>query len=115
MAMWRVLKPLSKGFHKVLPAGTISALEWLDDDGLERLEEVGAITRLTAPPLAKLDGWTLRSKRLRKAGIHSAEHFLELSDKEIADKIEADPRTVAKWRDELLTRWLAMPEERRRR
>jgi len=112
--MWRTLKKLSKGFDTVVPEGSITALEWIDDDGLERLQRVGAIARLTAPPLRKLPGWELRSERLKEVGITTAEQFLETDDKELAGKIGADPRTVARWRDELLNRWLAVPKVRRR-
>ena len=110
--MWRVLKPLSKGFHKVIPVGEITGLEWLDEKGIERLQEVGAITRLSAPPLHKLPGWQLRSQRLREVGITTAEQFLEADCKELAEQIGADPRTLAKWEEELLTRWLALPKTR---
>lgn len=112
MAMWRVLRPLTKKHEQVIPAGSVVALEWLDRDGLERLQAVGAITRLTAPPLYKLNGWKLRSKRLREVGVTTAEHFLEADANELASQIGADPRTVAKWRDELLTKWLALPKKR---
>jgi len=114
MAIWRVLKPLSKGFNKVIPVGTITGLEWVDEKGLGRLQAGGAVTRISAPPLHKLPGWNLRSKRLREAGVTTAEQFLELGDAELAERIGADPRTVAKWRAELLARWLAFPKERRR-
>lgn len=115
MAMWRTLKSLSKGFDTVIPQGSIVALEWVDEAGLERLQQVGAISRLTAPPLQKLPGWQLRAKRLSAVNIRSAEEFLEMNDSELAALIDADPRTVARWRDELLNKWLAMPPDRLRR
>jgi hypothetical protein len=87
----------------------------VDEEGLGRLQQVGAISRLTAPPLHKFPGWRLRAERLRAANIHTAEAFLETNDTEVADLINADPRTVARWRDELLTKWLSLPPKRLRR
>lgn len=116
MPIYRVLKPLSKGFDKVIPKGTVLNINWLDADGLARLEGVGAIARVAMPPLEKLPAWSLRAKRLEKAGITGGEQFLEMDDKELAERLQADPRTIAKWKEELRTIWLVIPglEDKRR-
>ena len=112
MAMWRTLKPLSKGHDKIIPEGSVVALEWLDQDGLERLQQVGAISRLSAPPLNKLPGWTRRHVRLQRIGINGVEAFLEADNDWLSDKLNIKPQTVARWKGELTDRYLKAPPRR---
>jgi len=112
--IYRVLKPLSKGFNKVIKAGQVIDLNWLDSEQLAKLVQVGAISRLQAPPLHKLPGWTARSKRLRKAGFDGVEAFLEADDEQLAEAMNLKARTVRRWKEELTIRYLVIPEEWRR-
>ena len=114
MPAFRVLKPLSKGFNKVIPAGSIVNIGWLNDEQLAKLVEVGAIARIQAPPLSRFPGWKTRSKRLNKAGISSVEAFLEADDEWLAGKLGLKPPTVARWKSELVDRYLTAPQKMRR-
>jgi hypothetical protein len=114
MAMWRVLKPLSKGHDRIIPAGSVVALEWLNTDRLGKLQQVGAISRLTAPPLHKFPGWQTRSKRLNQAGVNGVEPFLEADNEWLAEKLKLKPATVARWKEELIDRYLTAPQRLRR-
>jgi len=110
MPIYRTLKPMSKGFHKIIPTGSVLNINWLNDEQLAKLEQVGAIARLQAPPLHKLPGWNLRSKKLRAAGYMNAESFLEADNVELAERLEIQERTAQRWKEELVDRWLVVPQ-----
>ena len=112
MPIYRTLKPLSRGMNKRIRRNAIVNINWLNAEQIAKLEQVGAISKLAAPPLPKLPGWKLRAKRLRVVGIGTVEQFLEADPATLAEQIDADKRTVQKWRDDLL-RWLVIPEESR--
>ncbi len=107
MAVYRVLERLSKG-ERFLEVGELVRLEWLKPEQIARLEVRGAVSRISAPPLAKLPGWKLRSQRLAKAGITGVEELLEADTANLAEQVQADPRTVELWKRELTT-WLSPP------
>jgi hypothetical protein len=114
MPVYRTLKSLSKGFNRVIPAGTVVNINWLDDEGLDRLVQVGAIAKVQAPPLHKFPGWVTRSKRLNKAGVNSVESFLEADDDWLAGKVGLKTPTIVRWKAELIDRYLTAPQKTRR-
>jgi hypothetical protein len=60
----------------------------------------GILAPVSAPPLRVLPGWSLRAERLGEVGIDAIK-FMEMDDDEIAEKIDANPRAIAKWRADL--------------
>jgi len=113
MPMYRVLRPLSRKLETFIPKGTLTALEWLNDEQQAKLIQVGAVSRIAAPPLGTLPGWTRRGSRLGQVGIHTFDDFLERDDADIAELIGAKESTVSKWRAELVG-LITVPEPRRR-
>ena len=105
MSMWRVHSRLDIGKGEVLYPGSLSTIYWLKRKGLERLEMKGSISKVFAPPLAVLPGWTLRSQRLLKVGVEYVDQFLESDPAETAGKIGVQPKTIEKWQNEV-TEWL---------
>ena len=110
MALYRVLKPLSRN-EKRIEAGQITALAWLKPEQAAVLVERRAVSRLATPPLVELPGWEKRSKRLATLDIVTAEDFLEATDQAIAAEMKIQTRTVAKWKREIHS-WLVIPPER---
>jgi len=103
--MWRVHSKLDIGKGKILHPGSLSTLGWLSRRGLERLQMKGSISKVSAPPLAVLPGWVLRSQKLLKVDIEYVDQFIESDPAEIADKIGVQPQTIEKWQNEV-TEWL---------
>ena len=104
--MYRILHKLDVGKDRVLHPGSFNRLEWLDDAGLARLEQKGAISRVNPPPLAVLPGWSRRAKKAQEvAGVENAEQLLEADNQTLAEKMEVQPDTVARWKDEIVG-WL---------
>jgi hypothetical protein len=114
MPIFRVLKPLSKGFHRVIPAGSIIDINWLEDEQLARLVVVGAVAKIQAPPLAKFPGWQTRDARLSKVGVNGVEAFLEADDEWLAERLKLKPSTVERWKKELVDRHLTVAQKPRR-
>lgn len=114
MPVYRVLKPLSKKHEQITPRGAIVNINWLDDDQLARLVEVGAIGKIKAPPLGKFPGWSRRHARLQKIGIGSVEMFLGADDEWLAERLNIKPGTARRWKNELIDRYLIVPEALKR-
>lgn len=110
MALYRVLKPLSRN-EKRIEAGQITALAWLKPEQVAVLVERRAVSRLATPPLVELPGWERRGKRLAKLGLVSAEQFLESDTEVLTDELGVRATTVGKWKDEVMA-WLVIPPER---
>jgi len=110
MALYRVLKPLSRN-EKRIEIGQITALAWLKPEQTAVLVERRAVSRLATPPLVELPGWARRAKRLDKLGIVTAEDFLEAPDQEVAFEMKVRVQTVAKWKQGIHS-WLVIPPER---
>lgn len=108
MPMYRVLKPLTRKQEHIIPPGTLTDLAWLDERQQAMMEQVGAVSRIAAPPLVQLPGWKLRGGRLGRLGIHTFDDFLERDPTELAEAVGANPRTVQNWRAELID-WLTVP------
>jgi len=65
----------------------------------------GSISKVSAPPLAILPGWVLRSARLGLAEVEYVDQLIEGNPEEIASKIGVQKRTVEKWQGEVIG-WL---------
>ena len=102
--MYRVHRRLGRT-KSVIEVGSFTMLDWLSKAGIDKLLMKGSISKVQAPPLIVLPGWTLRSKRLKPHGIIDAEQFLEHDPLELAEKIGAQIGTIDKWRNELMY-WL---------
>ena len=114
MPIFRVLKPLSKGFHRVIPAGSVIDINWLEDEQLARLVAVGAVAKIQTPPLAKFPGWKTRAARLSRAGVNGVETFLEADNEWLAERLKLKPSTVERWKNELVDRHLTVAQKPRR-
>jgi len=105
MSMWRVHSRLDIGKGKILYPGSLSTLHWLKRKGLQRLEMKGSISKVSAPPLAVLPGWVLRSQKFLEIGIEYVDQLIECNPEEASTKIGVRTETVEKWQDEV-TEWL---------
>jgi len=94
MPIFRVLRPLSRKHEVIIKAGTLTDLAWLNGEQQAKLESVGAVSRISAPPLAQVPGWKLRTAKLGKLDIEG---------------VGVQRRTVDKWRAELVD-WLTPPQ-----
>ena len=102
MPMYRVLRTLSRGHDKFVKVGTLTDLAWLKDEQRATLEMVGAVSRISAPPLAQLPGWKRRAERLGEVGLHTVDDVLAEDAGALAEAIKAKPSTVEKWQTELV-------------
>jgi len=114
MAMYRVLHKLSIGKGRVLHPGSFNRLEWLNEQGIERLTTKGAVSRVNPPPLAVLPGWSRRAEKAREVSggkILDAEQFLEADDATLAEWMAVKATTVARWKSEIV-KWLTADPQR---
>lgn len=110
MAIYRIRNNLSiEG--TIIPRGTLARLT-LAPDKLARLEEVNAISRIAAPPLAILPGWETRSNRLEKLNIISIEDLLEGDVAAIAKHMRVKPETVERWQEDVIE-WMQVTPPKR--
>ena len=104
MALYRVLKPLAKGKNTIYP-NTFTRLEWLSGGNRELLVRVGAVAEVGAPPLAVIPGWKTRAGKLKEVGIEDVVQFIEADADTICKVLGRQPKTVEKYRTDLL-RWM---------
>lgn len=110
MATYRILQKLHKGKNKFLDPGSMSRLEWLNDEQIERLEQCGAASRVQPPPLIALPGWSRRARKIEEVtsgNIENAEQFLEADTKELATQMSVKDMTIEKWKKDVL-KWLTV-------
>lgn len=100
MAIYRIRNNLAIG-ERVIERGTLERLD-LSADKIARLEEVGAISRIAAPPLAVLPGWEARSNRLEKLGIITVEDLLDAEAGDVAKKLRLKAETVKGWQTDVI-------------
>ncbi len=72
MAIYRVLEALEKG-TRIFPLGGFVRTGELPEETLTRLEQMGRVARIAAPPLASLPGCELRAAHVERAVIIDAE------------------------------------------
>ena len=108
--LYRVTFPIAYKDQRIT-AGSLHRLEKIRPETLERLKERGTVAEVQAPPLFVLPGWTRRAARLEKAGITDAMQFLGADVSQTAAYLSVKPRTVQRWKNEVLD-WLKAPERR---
>ena len=101
MALYRVLKRLEKGSRQIHPK-TFTQLEWLSKRHINTLIDVGAVSEVGAPPLAVIPGWKTRAGKLEEVGIEDVIQFIEADTSVICQALRRQPKTVEKYRKELL-------------
>ena len=103
MAVYRAVNDLACGNKPgarggILYAGSLTRLEWLGADGIARLLDVGAVSRVATPPLAALPGWKVRAGKLQQIGIVTVEDLIEADIAEVKAHMEVmRESTVEKW------------------
>jgi hypothetical protein len=102
--MYRILQRVDKGG----PVGSLCAFDWLNEQQIGRLIQVGAIAPVALPPLDVLPGWTRRAKRLAAVGIKGTDGLLEANIEELAAGLGLKPETVNRWKEEVM-RLLTIP------
>ncbi len=107
MALYRVLNGLQMS-NRVIPRGDFVTSVEYPQKSLDKLEEVGAISLLHAPPLSELPDLDHVSEQLAAVGIISADQLLELPIDEIVNRTNADVMTVKQWRVDVAN-WLIVP------
>ena len=106
MALYRVLRTLNKGNSTIHAGDFITSAEY-PPASLEKLEEVGAIGLLHAPPLAELPDFDA-AEQLATIGITQADQLLESPIDEITTRLNIDVSTVRQWRADV-SNWLIIP------
>jgi len=87
--LYRILRQIDCGNHGVLgPMAGIHKLEWMNAKAINKLIEVGAISRVKAPPMEALPGLGRESKKLSTQGILNAGEVLEMEEGELAKKLK---------------------------
>lgn len=107
MPLYRVHKNLAMG-SKVIERGSLAPIH-LPPEKIDKLIDVGAISRVSAPPLAILNGWASRAERLEKIGIVNVEQFLDADVTVIMKHLRVKEATVLLWREDVVSSLLAKP------
>jgi hypothetical protein len=92
----------------ICKAGALSPLSKLAPANIDRLIRAGCIAPLSAPPLAVVDGWQARARRLEKQGVIDAMQLLEADPAALARRLHVKAATIAEWQSEIEA-WL-MPQ-----
>lgn len=106
MTLYRVLKSMQSK-SGVIPAGDFIIGSSYPAESLNRLEEVGAIGELHAPPLAEIPDFD-GTEKLAAIGIVQADQLVEANIDEISKQLGIDTTTLREWRAEI-SNWLIIP------
>lgn len=94
--LYRALKDLA-GIAK---RGEIVALSHLQPPQLAKLEAVGAISRVAAPPLSEIPGFDAQVEPLAALGIGDVEALVEADAAALAAALAVPVETLRRWMDE---------------
>lgn len=107
MALYRVLQNLKIKNGVILKGDFITGASY-SPDSLTKLEEVGAIGLLHAPPLSALPGFEMVAARLEEINISDADQLLECDSATLAQQLSTDAATVRRWQMDV-SDWLVIP------
>lgn len=99
MAQYRILKNLLDRERR----SEISALKGLTPEQIGKLEGIGAVSRLHAPPLAILPGWADRAAQLAAINIKDGEQLLDADPVIIAAECGVSEGAARQWQREMVT------------
>ena len=108
MTIYRALVALEKGNKIIQAGGFLREHEW-SIELINKLVEMGKVSRVSAPPLMQLPGWKLRTKKLERAGIQDADQFLEATNESLSQIMGASIESIEKWKSEV-TSLLTIPQ-----
>lgn len=106
MSLYRVLKPLQTK-HGIVQQGNFIPESAYSPESIAKLEEVGAIGVLHAPPLSELPGFE-GAEQLATIGIVNADQFLEANIETTIDRLGIDAAVLHQWRA-TVSKWLILP------
>ena len=118
MALYRIHRKLDVG-SEVLPAHSLASVNGelgdttfvpgirLKPKSVEALERKGAISRMGAPPLEVVAGWTKRAEKLSAISVTTVEDFVETPTAQLAAFLKVRDTTIEMWKNELLS-WLVV-------
>jgi hypothetical protein len=111
---YHVLKNLAvNAKNYIISAGIIDDLSELNQESINILLGIGAISPVALPPFEILpDPWPARCKRLDKGSV-TPENFVNWTNEEIAQRVHTRAFLVARWRQEYYL-WF-MPEQQVKR
>lgn len=100
MALYRMRRNSTKGSKKLVK-GQIIPGDTFTPEAIDKLLAVGAISRVSTPPLSEVYGWEARAKKLFMVGIDTVEEFLEADVSKVATQLKVSRATVQRLRTEL--------------
>lgn len=101
--MYRLLTALSMPGGAIWPEGKVDRLAMLSARVRGLLEDAGCIACMATPPLAVLDGWVMRARRLKaRAGIETVESLVEADADAVSAQMGVQPETIVRWQKEAL-------------
>lgn len=90
MPLYRALFNLSG----VAQRGELTQLTHLKLEQIAKLEQSGAVSRVSAPPLAALPDWEKRAVKLQNIGIVDVEQLVEADPAQIAKALRVKAETA---------------------
>ena len=82
--MYRALVTLSLAKGRIIRKGSLFTGDLLAPGNLEKLIELGKVSKVSAPPLSALSGWQEHADKLEKLGVKTVEEFVRLDYKKAA-------------------------------
>lgn len=96
MALYRALRTLSNGVQR----GALTALSGIADADIVKLEQVGAVAKVYAPPLVALPLWRTRAKQLEPHKITTIDQVIEADPAFLATACTITVEDAEKWQKE---------------
>lgn len=96
MTLYRALRNLSNGVQR----GTLTALTGIPGTDIAKLEQIGAVAKVYAPPLLALPAWRTRAKPLEGHGITSMDQVVEADPALLATACGVTVEDAEKWQKE---------------
>jgi hypothetical protein len=108
MALYRTLRSLNHNGNRI-ERDRVLTLTWAQET-IDRLVEVGALARISPPPLSELPGWKTRAGKLASHDILDAGQFLEAEEAMLTKALRCRIDTVQRLKEEV-ARWLQPEKE----